>query len=94
MGISAWFFLRPRPGERRPLAQSAAEAFIFHEIMATIPEAALGDMERSKRPPGVVGAEHKFAKRRLENLSHWKPTRDELAKLRELVNHKAGREIM
>jgi hypothetical protein len=28
MGVSAWFFLRPRPGELCPLAQRAAKAFI------------------------------------------------------------------
>jgi hypothetical protein len=145
MGVSAWCFLRPRPGELRPLAQSTAEAFIsdegrlpvdaegfvryaqvivslearravevlrvgffqyralpdgtldrehFREIMAAVPEAAFGWLQLSKPPPGVVGAEHKFAKRRLEHLSHWKPTRAELATLRELVNRKAGREIM
>ncbi|MHB1844744.1 MAG: hypothetical protein ACYCWW_07915 [Deltaproteobacteria bacterium] len=147
MGLSVWFFLRPRPGELRPLAQRAAEAFItdggrlpvdgegfvryaqvtvrlearhavevlrcgffqyralpdgtldrdhFQQIMTAIPEAAFGwlELEIVKRPPGVVGAEHRFAKRRLEHLSHWKPTRRELAVLRELVNHKAGCEIM
>jgi hypothetical protein len=28
MGVSAWVFLRPRPGELHPLAQRTAEAFI------------------------------------------------------------------
>lgn len=145
MGVSAWFFLRPRLGELRPLSQRAAEAFIpdggrlpadaegfvryaqvivslqdrralevlrvgffqyralpdgtldrehFQEIMAAVPEAAFGWLQLSKPPPGVVGVEHKFAKRRLDHLSHWKPTRGELESLRELVNRRAGREIM
>jgi len=145
MGVSAWFFLRPRPGELRPLAQRAAQTFIsdggrlpadaegfvryaevivsledrqavevlrvgffqyraladgtvdreyVREIMATVPEAAFGWLELSKPPPGVIGAEHKFAKRRLDHLSQWKPTQDDLSKLRDLVNRKAGREIM
>jgi hypothetical protein len=42
----------------------------------------------------VVGAEHKFAQRRLDHLSRWTPTRAEVVKLRELVNRKAGRAIM
>jgi hypothetical protein len=62
--------------------------------MAAVPKAALGWLQLTKPPPGVVGAEHRFAKRRLEHLSTWKPTQDELSKLRGLVNHKAGREIM
>ena len=66
----------------------------FREIMAAVPEAALGGLHLSKPPPGVVGAEHRFAKRRLDQLNTWKPTQDELSKLRSLVNRKAGREIM
>ncbi len=58
------------------------------------PRSAFGWLQLTKPPPGVVGAEHRFAKRRLEHLSTWKPTQDELSKLRGLVNHKAGREIM
>jgi hypothetical protein len=145
MGVSAWVFLRPRPGELHPLAQRTAEAFLcrggripadaegfvryaqvivslhdrhavkvlrvgffqyralpdgsldrahFDEIMAIVPEAAFGWLQVSKPPPGVIGAEHRFAQRRLDHLSQWKPTRAEFVKLRELVNRKAGRVIM
>jgi hypothetical protein len=145
MGARAWFFLRPRPGELRPLAQSAVEDFFFRdgrlpadeegfvryaevmvlledrravevlrvayfqhrtradgtldrerymEVVAAAGEAAFGHLPFPKPPPGVVGAEHKFAQRRLGHLSLWKPTRAEVVKLRELVNRKAGREIM
>ncbi|MBI5536043.1 MAG: hypothetical protein HY898_25205 [Deltaproteobacteria bacterium] len=66
----------------------------FSAIMAAAPEAALGALRITEPPPGVVAAEHRFAKRRLEHLGTWKPTQDDLAKLRELVNHKAGRKIM
>ena len=66
----------------------------FREIMAALPEVALGGLRLSKPPPGIVSAEHRFAKRRLDQLSTWKPTQDDLSKLRSLVNRKAGREIM
>lgn len=78
----------------RALADGTLDREHFSEIMAVVPEAAFGWLQLSKPPPGVVGAEHKFAKRRLEHLSHWKPTQDEHALLRDLVNRKAGREIM
>ncbi len=145
MGVTAWTFLRPRPGELMPLAQKAVEAFIrdggslpadaegfvryaqvivsihdrravkvlrlgffqyraladgtldrkhFRKIMEVIPEAAFGWLALDKLPAGVIGAEHKFAQRRLDNLSHWKPTRDDLAALGELVNRKAARELL
>jgi hypothetical protein len=44
----------------------------------------------------LIQVEDKFAKRRLEHerLSQWKPTKADIGKLRELVNRKAGREIM
>ena len=145
MGARVWFFLRPRPGELRSLAQNTVEDFFFRdgrlpadeegfvryaevvvlledrravevlrvgyfqdrtradgmldrerhrEVMAAAGEAAFGHLSFSKPPPGVIGAEHKFARRRLDHLSRWKPTRAEVMKLRELVNRKAGREIM
>ncbi len=145
MGARVWSFLRPRPGELRPLAQSALDAFFFREgrlpadedgfvcyfevvvlfnvrravevirvscfrhralkngtldrrrlmeMMSTVGEAAFGHLTFSKSPPGVIQAEHKFARRRLDRISRWTPTRGELAKLRDLVNRRAGHEIM
>jgi hypothetical protein len=145
MGVRVWSFLRPRPGELRRLAQSAADSFLsdggrlpadtegfvryaqvivnlqdrravkvlqvgffqyralkdgtldrrhFREIMAAAPKAAFGWLRLSKLPPGVVAAEHKFAKRRVEHLSQWKPTKADLGMLRDIVNRRAGREIM
>jgi hypothetical protein len=66
----------------------------FREIVVAAPEAAFGWLRLTQRSAGVVGAEHRFAKRRLEHLSTWKPTQRELSMLRGLVNEKAGREIM
>jgi hypothetical protein len=66
----------------------------FIPIMADAPEAALFGALRIDDPPrGVVADEYRFAKHRLGHLGTWKPTQDDLAKLRELVNHKARREI-
>ena len=66
----------------------------YMEVTAAAGEAAFGHLSFAKPPPGVVGAEDKFAPRRLDRLNRWKPTRAEVVKLRELVNRKAGREIM
>ncbi len=66
----------------------------YMELMATASEAASGAIAFSKPPPGVVSAEHRFAKRRLEHLSRWKPTKAEVALLRELVNRRARRELL
>ena len=66
----------------------------FREIVAALPEVALGGLQLCKPPPGVVSAEHRFAKRRLDRLNTWKPMQGDLSKLRSLVNRKAGRGIM
>lgn len=145
MGVTAWFFLRHRPGELRPLPRARVESFVsgggrlvadaegfvrcaqvvvdleerravrvlhvdfvqyraledgtldrehFREMMAVIPVAAFGWLGGRKMPPGVIDAEHRFAQRRLEQMTRWKPTRSELATLRELVNARAGCGIM
>ena len=77
----------------RALPDGTLDREHFHEIMVTAPEAAFGWLQLSKQPLGVVDAEHRFAQRRLDHLSRLKPTRAELVKLRELANHKAGREL-
>ena len=145
MGVGVWSFLRPQPGELRPLAHRAAEAFVFaggrlpvdadgfvlcaqvivslldrrprqilrvgfhkyrahpdgtldrehlREIMEAIPEAAFGALSDPNPLLGVIDAGQKFARRRLEHLSQWKPTGDDLAALRDLVNRRAGRELL
>ena len=78
----------------RALTNGTLDCGHFREIMATVPEVAFGGLQFTKPKAGVVSAEHRFAKRRLEHLSLWTPTQGDRSKLRELVNHKAGREIM
>ena len=78
----------------RALADGTLDREHFREIMAVIPVAAFGWLRASKPPPGVISAEHRFAQRRLERMSQWKPAGGELAKLRELVNAKAGHAIL
>ncbi|MCC6808571.1 MAG: hypothetical protein IT381_14190 [Deltaproteobacteria bacterium] len=145
MGFGGWCFLRARPGELRPIARRAIDAFFFdggrlppdadgfvryaevivkledrravevarvgfiqhqtikdgrldrkhlREVMASAAESAFGGLKLFPRAAGVVSAEHKFAKRRLQNLSQWVPNEDERRLLRELVNQKAGKQIM
>ncbi len=66
----------------------------LQEVMALVGEAAFGGMVSSEPAPGVVEASHRFAKRRLENVSQWKPSPAELAALRALVNRKAARRLL
>jgi hypothetical protein len=66
----------------------------FQEYSAAAADAAFGWLQLDELPPGVIPAAHEFAKRRLDYLSTWKPTSDDLATLCELVNRRAGREIM
>jgi hypothetical protein len=145
VSVRAWSFLRPQPGELRPLAQTAVDAFFFHggrlprdedgfvryvevivllenrrvvdvlrisfiqhraladgtldrghiqEVMAAAGEVVLGNVTLSKPAPGIIGAEHRFARRRLEHMGQWKPRPDEQAKLRDLVNHRARRKVL
>jgi len=145
MGVRTWFYLRPRQGEIRALAQARVEAFFsrdgrlpvdeeglvryaevtvrledrravevirvayfqcsaradgtldrekYMEFMAVVGEASFGALALSKPPPGVVSAEHRFAQRRLDHLSRWKPTTVEAELLRDLVNRRAGRGLL
>ena len=66
----------------------------YMKILDAAGAVAYGNLKLHKPPPGVIDAAQKFAQRRLEHLSRWTPTRADLEKLRELVNHKAGRAIM
>jgi hypothetical protein len=66
----------------------------LEEVLAATADATAGWIQLDELPQGVIPAEHEFAKRRLEHLSTWKPTPDDLATLRELVNRRAGVEIM
>jgi hypothetical protein len=66
----------------------------YNEILHTVPEAAFGGLRPTAPSPGVIPAEHRFAKRRLEHLSQWTPTDAEREQLAELVNRRAGRELL
>ena len=66
----------------------------YMEMMATAGEAAFGGSSLKKAPPGVVNAEHRFAQRRLDHLSRWTPTKDEVEILRGIVNRRARRELL
>ncbi len=79
--------------QHRALKNGTLDREHFQKLMAIGSEAATGGILAS-RTLGVVDAGHRFAKRRLDHMQNWKPTKAEHAKLRELVNAKAGREIM
>lgn len=44
--------------------------------------------------PSVIVASHHFARRRLSHLGEWRPEQRDLDALKELVNGKAGREML
>ncbi len=47
------------------------------------------------QPEGtVVPAHHRFAQRRLSHLAEWRPEEKDLAALREVVNTRAGKEML
>lgn len=80
--------------QHRVLKNGKLDRKHYNAVMATVGEAAFGGLLIGEPQPGVVAAEHRFAKRRLDHLSTWQPTEDEVAILRDAVNHKARREIM
>lgn len=86
--------LRVAYSQHRARADGTLDRDRHMEVIAAAGEVSFGQMPFQEPPPGVVSSEHKFAKRRLEHLSKWNPTKTEIALLRKLVNHKAGREIM
>jgi hypothetical protein len=145
MGVTLWYFRRPRRGELLPLPRAALDRFFFHggqlpadeegfvryievtvrlqrrepvevvrvgafqhrvladgtldrkhlnRVMALAGESVFGGLSLFKPPPGIIQAEHRFAKRRLQHIGEWKPTRTELGMLGELVNRKAGRQLL
>lgn len=78
----------------RTLPDGTLDPEHWREITAATSEAAFGGLQLSKPTPGVVRAEHQFAKRRLAHLSQWAPTRDDLTALHGLVNRSAGRDLL
>jgi hypothetical protein len=78
----------------RALKDGRIDGRHVRQVLATASEAVFGALLLTEPPPGVVRAQHKFAQRRLRHLNTWEPTRAEMVKLRDLVNHKAGRALM
>ena len=60
-----------------------------YEVMAAVGDMMSGAIGRVERTPGVVNAEHRFAERRLYNLSRWEPEKTDSTVLRGLVNRRA-----
>ena len=75
-------------------ADGTLDAQHLGEVMALASEAALGSVLPTDLVPGVVAAEHRFARRRLEHVSRWRLSDAEVALLRGLVNRKARSTIM
>jgi hypothetical protein len=80
--------------QHRALPDGTLDRGHLKEVMALASEAAFGGVLKSEPSRGVVEASHRFAQRRLENVHQWKPSQAELAALRALVNHKAGRRLL
>jgi hypothetical protein len=64
------------------------------ELMSAAAETAVGAALRPKPPVGVISAEHRFARRRLDRLGRWTPTKVEIHLLRQLVNRRTRRDIL
>ena len=64
------------------LAQAQAEAL------------EMAEAESSSSKSAVVVAGHRFAQRRLSHLGEWRPEEKDLAALREVVNTRAGKEML
>src|SRR5882672_2912603 len=57
--------------------------------------AKLARSEQEDSAPGpVVSSEHRFAARRLSHLGEWRPEERDLAALRQVVNTRAGKEML
>jgi hypothetical protein len=80
--------------QHRALEDGRIDRDHYDEILRTVPGAAFGSLQLEKPPTGLVHAEQRFAQRRLEHLSQWKPTEAELHLLRDLVNRRAAHELL
>ena len=77
--------------QHRVLEDGTLDRDHFDEIVRTMPDAALGGLLIANPMPGLIDAEHRFARRRLKHLSQWTPTQAEIRLLRELVIRRVGR---
>lgn len=79
----------------RALADGTLDREGFDRVLALIAQATSSRLP----PPGegsssLVPAEHRFAQRQLDHVSHWEPTEGDLSRLRALVNQKAGAHLL
>jgi hypothetical protein len=77
----------------RAMEDGYADASHFFDVMVAAGGVMEGNLAPRERIPGVVSAEHRFAQRRLDNLSRWEPEEPDLRALRELVNRR-GRAVL
>jgi hypothetical protein len=63
--------------QRKGHADATLDRDYYMKVRSAAGAASFGQSPSSEPPPGVVGAEQKFAKRRLKHLSHWKPAETE-----------------
>jgi len=73
----------------RTLADGHVDPEHAFEIMAAAGGVMSGAVASVEPLPGVVNAEHRFAERRLRNLSRWEPAKADTSALHELVNRRA-----
>ncbi len=73
------------------LAQAEARR-MAEEGLAQLPPAH--SPAHSSAHSSVVVATHRFAERRLAHLGEWRPEEKDLAALREVVNTRAGKEML
>lgn len=80
--------------QRRAHPDGTIDREHFLGVARLMTDATFGDLHVGSTHGGVVRAEHRFAKRRLEHTSQWKPTDADFGALRSLVNRRARREVM
>ena len=81
--------------ERVNFSKARVNAAGFHDEKMKLEEMAVAlnsiwPIERTNAAAGVVEAENRFAQRRLR----WKPTAADLRALHDIVNRRAGRQVM
>ena len=65
-----------------------------HHRHETVKLAKVEALRRVQAESSVVAAGHRFAERRLAHLGEWRPEERDLAALREVVNTRAGKEML
>ena len=65
-----------------------------HHRHETVKLAQAEARQLAQAESSVVSAGHRFAERRLSHLAEWRPEERDLAALREVVNTRAGKEML